>query len=84
MPSTNYEGLLYNPGPPVLVFSNPHGLAVNLVPVGGATISYKMRAWHTVLLDYKFWNSPNAPDTTGAQSGYAPGDLTGIVWLDEL
>lgn len=50
-------------------------------PGGGTVVTYQMRAWHTGLLLYVFWTSNNAPDPTGASSGYAPGDLTGIVWL---
>jgi len=42
------------------------------------TIYFNMRAWNTNLLEYVYWQAANAPDFTGASSGYPPGDLAFI------
>lgn len=43
------------------------------------SVIYFMRAHNTPLAQYVKWSVPDAPDTTGASSGYNPGDLTGIT-----
>jgi hypothetical protein len=50
--------------------------------VSGDTVDlrrYFMRAWHTVLTDSVYWHVEDAPDVTGSQSPYTPGDLTDIL-----
>jgi len=45
------------------------------------TTQYSMRAYHTVLIKYIYWDSTNAPDFTGQYSGYSALDLTDIILL---
>lgn len=47
-------------------------------------ITYQMRAYHTVLTQMVFWDSPGAPDMTGTLSGHTPGDLSGIVVMGKV
>ena len=50
------------------------------VPVPPVVVWYLMRAKRISTGLRVFWNSPNAPDLTGALSGF-PGDVTEIVVL---
>jgi hypothetical protein len=47
-------------------------------PSSGAT-TFVMRAWHTPLARHVYWAVTGQPDSTGAQSGYTPADLSDIL-----
>ncbi len=44
---------------------------------------YRMRAWHSVLLDYVYWEHEGAPDYTGTYSGHTISDLSRIRLVGE-
>jgi hypothetical protein len=37
-----------------------------------------MRAWHTILLDYVYWEHAGSPDYVGTYSGQTVADLSRI------
>lgn len=56
-------------------------------PVPGAppapSVYYRMRAWHTVLLDYVYWEHAGSPDYVGTYSGQTISDLSRIRLIGE-